>query len=104
MRTVPFFVPRGAAVIVLKYRIRPPSKSVEADALEDARRAVRLVRYYSKDWGIDPQCIGMIGFSAGFHLILNHATHCDDGNHDSDDPVERESCSPNFMALLCPWP
>ncbi len=104
MRAVPYFVPKGAAVIVLKYRTRPPSTNVINDALEDAKRAVRLVRHHAGSWGIDPQKIGMIGSSAGSHLILNLATHSDPGNPAAHDPVERESCRPDFMALLCPWP
>lgn len=104
MRAVPSFVPKGAAVIVLKYRTRPPSTDVISDALEDAKRAVRLVRHHAEAWGINPQKIGMIGSSAGSHLILNLATHSDPGNPAAPDLVERESCRPDFMVLLCPWP
>ncbi|MFV0338398.1 MAG: alpha/beta hydrolase [Chthoniobacterales bacterium] len=104
MRTVPFFTPKGVAVIVLKYRTRPPSRNVVNDALEDARQAVRLVRYHAKEWKIDPERIGMIGSSAGSHLVLNLATHFDNGNSDATDAIGRENCRPNFIALLCPWP
>lgn len=104
MRTVPYFVPKGTAVIVLKYRTRPPSTNVETDALADAKRAVRLVRHHAKGWGIDPDRIGMVGSSAGSHLILNLATHSDGGDPDAVDMVEKESCRPDFIALLCPWP
>jgi acetyl esterase/lipase len=102
--TVPRFVEEGTAIIVLKYRTKPPSKTVEADALADARRAVRLVRLHARQWRIDPNRIGMLGTSAGSHLILNLATHCDRGNKEAADPVERESCRPDFIAVLCPWP
>jgi len=98
------WVPRGAAVIVLKYRTRPPSLHVEDDALADARRALRLVRSRASEWGIDPRKIGMVGTSAGSNLILNLLSHEDQGNSAASDPVERESCRPAFAALLCPWP
>ncbi len=100
--TVPRFVEEGTAIIVLKYRTRPPSKQVEADALADARRAVRLVRLNARAWHLDR--IGMLGTSAGSHLILNLATHTDPGTPTAEDPVERQSCRPDFIALLCPWP
>ena len=54
----------GVSAAVLKYRV-PKNRE---GALEDARRAVRLVREKSKDWNLDPQRVGMLGFSAGGHL------------------------------------
>lgn len=104
MGTVDYFVPKGAAIIVLKYRTRPPSTRVVEDSLADARRAVRLVRYHAARWKIDPSRIGMIGSSAGSHLVLNLGTHWDRGDPVAADPVERQSCRPDFLCLLCPWP
>lgn len=104
MGAVDYFVPQGAAVIVLKYRTRPPSTHVVEDSLADAKRAVRLVRLHAARWKIDPNRIGMIGSSAGSHLVLNLATHWDRGEAGSADPVERQSCRPDFICLLCPWP
>jgi acetyl esterase/lipase len=104
MGAVDFFVPKGAAVIVLKYRTRPPSTQVVEDSLADARRAVRLVRLHAARWRIDPSRIGMIGSSAGSHLVLNLATHWDRGEPAAADPVELQSCRPDFIGLLCPWP
>jgi len=72
--------------------------------LEDARRTVRLVRHRAKEWGINPGKVGMLGGSAGAHLILTLATHWDRGQKDAADPIERESCRPDFVTLLCPWP
>jgi endo-1,4-beta-xylanase len=97
-------LPLNIAVIALKYRISPPSPNVEKDALEDGKRAVRLVRTRAKEWGIDPTRIGMLGWSAGANLSLNTATHSDGGNSPAPDPVEGFSCRPDFMALLSPWP
>lgn len=104
MRTVPGLVPKGVAVIVLKYRTRPPSANVVNDALADAKRAMRLVRSHAKEWRIDPNRIGTVGSSAGSHLVLNLATHWDLGDSTASDLVERESCRPDFVTLLCPWP
>lgn len=96
------FVPKGVAVIVVKYRTSPPSPDYSA-ALNDARRAVRIVRHHAKEWNIDPNKVGMIGGSAGGHLILSVATHWDRGDKEADDPIERQSCRPDFVTALCPW-
>jgi acetyl esterase/lipase len=68
----------GITGIVLKYRVprRPdePKGQPARRPLQDAQRAVRLVRSKAKTWGIDPERIGMIGFSAGGHLVLATAT------------------------------
>ena len=91
-------------VIVLKYRTVPNPKQAEIDALADAKRAVRLVRHRAAEWGIDPGKIGVVGWSAGGNLVLNLASHVDKGNPADSDPIERESCRPDFVAMLCPWP
>lgn len=101
---VPQFLPKNVVVIVLKYRLAPPSPNVERDALDDAKRAVRLVRHHAKEWGIDPRKVGVLGWSAGANLTLNLASHFDNGKADADDPVERESSRPDFVGLFCPWP
>jgi endo-1,4-beta-xylanase len=102
--TVETFVPKGIAIISLKYRLKPPSGDVARDALADGQRAMRLVRFHAKEWGIDPNKIGMVGWSAGSNLILNQSTHFDAGNAQSSDPVERESSRPDFAVMLSPWP
>ncbi|MEN9635627.1 MAG: hypothetical protein RL077_4031 [Verrucomicrobiota bacterium] len=104
MGTVGHFLPQGIAIIVLKYRTRPPSTDVIADSLADAKRAVRLVRRHAAGWNIDPARIGLIGSSAGSHLVLNLATHWDRGDARAPIAVDRESCRPDFIGLLCPWP
>jgi endo-1,4-beta-xylanase len=98
------FLPRGVVVAVLKYRTRPPYPNVDEIALADVRRAVRLLRSHAGEWGIDPQRVGVIGWSAGANLTLNLATHFDTGDPASPDTVERESSRPDVVALLCPWP
>lgn len=105
--TVSLLVPKGIAVVSLKYRLKPISKDVETDAVADGKRAVRFVRAHAKEWGIDPAKVGMMGWSAGGNLILSLCTHLDQdgaGDPQAKDPVERESCRPDFVTLLSPWP
>jgi endo-1,4-beta-xylanase len=99
------YCPQGVAVISLKYRLKPPSTDVAADALADGRRAVQVVRAHAKEWGIDPHKIGMVGWSAGGNLILNQATHPVEPPHAGDgDRVTQQSSRPDFVGLLSPWP
>ena len=95
----------GIAVFVLKYRLArtPGSKyTVERDSLADAGRAIRLVRSRASEWHIDPDRVGVLGFSAGGELAALAATRYDEGVRDAADPVERQSSRPNFQALLYP--
>lgn len=98
------FLKDDFVVIVLKYRTVPSPKQAEVDALVDAKRAVRLVRQHADEWGIDPKQIGIVGWSAGGNLALNLSSHTDNGNPGDADPIERQSCRPDFVAMLCPWP
>lgn len=94
----------GIASIVLKYRL-PVSKSniiSHKSPLLDAKRAVRLTRYYSKDWNIETDKIGIMGFSAGGHLASTLATRFDYGADNSSDVIETLSSRPDFMILLYP--
>jgi len=94
----------GVAAIVLKYRLpvyencKIPNKA----PLMDAQRALRLVRSNAKNWNINPQKIGVMGFSAGGHLASTLGTHFDYGDKTSKDSVERQSCRPDFMILMYP--
>jgi acetyl esterase/lipase len=88
----------GLAAFVLKYRIAPRYR--HPAPLDDAQRALRLVRARAQEWKIDPSRLGIIGFSAGGHLASTAATHFDDGEQKAPDPVERQSCRPDF-AILC---
>lgn len=98
------FLPRDAVVISLRYRTTPPSASVDDDALADVQRAVRIVRANAEQWGVHPHKIGVFGWSAGGNLALNLASHFDSGDPDHADPIERQSCRPDFVAMLSPWP
>jgi len=101
------FVPKGVAVIGLKYRTRPPhlgdNASIQALTLLDAQRAVRLVRHRAAEWGIDPKKVGVAGYSAGANLAMNLAANFDAGQSQAADPVERQSCRPDFAVGLGTW-
>lgn len=89
----------GIAGMVLKYRISPYRHPAP---MWDGRRAMRLVRANSKKWRLDPERIGIMGFSAGGHLASTIGTHFDEGEPTASDPVERQTCHPNFMILIYP--
>ncbi|WP_309022160.1 alpha/beta hydrolase [Pelagicoccus sp. SDUM812002] len=94
----------GIAAIVLKYRL-PEDASNEIPHLSpllDAKRAMRLTRFHAKDWNIDPNRIGVMGFSAGGHAASTLGTHFDEGDPDADDPIDQLSSRPDFMALIYP--
>jgi acetyl esterase/lipase len=95
---------QGIAAIVLKYRL-PGSKSniiPHKSPLMDAQRAMRMVRANATAWNIDPEKIGIMGFSAGGHLASTLSTHYDAGDPSSSDPVEQLSCRPDFSILVYP--
>jgi len=90
---------KGVAGIVLKYRLPYGHHEVPAS---DLKRAIRIVRSNSKEWGIDPEKVGIAGSSAGGHLASTVGTHFDIGIKDSSDPIDKISCRPDFMLLLYP--
>ena len=89
----------GITGFVLKYRLGPDGYRHPA-MLQDAARAVRLVRARAGDWKLDPNRIGIIGSSAGGHLASTLLTHFDAGNPNAADPVERVSSRPD-LGILC---
>jgi acetyl esterase/lipase len=95
----------GVAAFVLKYRLARDTNSkytVEGTELGDMQRAIRTVRSRSKEWGVDPARIGVMGFSAGGELAALASTRYDAGAPSSEDPVERFSSKPDFQALIYP--
>jgi acetyl esterase/lipase len=92
----------GVAGIVLKYRHAP--KYQHPIPLGDAQRAIRQVRMHAKSqkWNLQPDRIGILGFSAGGHLASTAGTHFDLGNPAASDATDAQSCRPDFMILIYP--
>lgn len=86
----------GVHAFVLNYRVAPYKHPVE---LEDALRAIRWVRYHAEEYNIDPDKIGVLGFSAGGHLAVSASEHFDYGREDGDD-IDKISSRPN-AAIYC---
>ncbi len=89
----------GVAGFVLKYRLASGGYHHPA-MLQDAARAVRLVRAKAVGWKVDPKRVGIMGSSAGGHLASTLLTHFDSGDPQATDPVERESSRPE-LGILC---
>lgn len=96
---------KGVAGIVVKYRL-PWSKSItngkNVVPLQDAQRAIKLVRSKAAAWGIAPDKIGIMGFSAGGHLASSLGTHYKDKMYQRQDAADDLSARPDFMALIYP--
>ncbi|MBN2413610.1 alpha/beta hydrolase [candidate division KSB1 bacterium] len=90
----------GVTGIIVKYRRGTGSE--HPVPLTDAQRAIRTVRFRAKNWGIQPDKIGVMGFSAGGHLASTTGTHFDPGQTETNDPVDSMSCRPDFMILVYP--
>jgi acetyl esterase/lipase len=96
----------GMTGIVLKYRVprRPgqPEPLPAPGPLLDAQRALSLVRNRAKEWEIDPQRIGIVGFSAGGHLAVMTATYFDKRGYEPIDEIDKVSCRPDFAVAVYP--
>lgn len=93
----------GVTGVLLKYRVPSrPDRARHAAALDDAQRALGLVRHHAAEWGLDPKRIGMLGFSAGAHLsaalAAGHATR----TYPAVDAADAVSCRPDFVVLVYP--
>jgi endo-1,4-beta-xylanase len=96
---------RGVAAFVLKNRLAKETNStykIDVEALADTQRAIRLVRSRAQEWGVNPQRVGVMGFSAGGELASLASLRFDSGNASATDPVERQGCKPDFQALIYP--
>ncbi|MFO0820671.1 MAG: alpha/beta hydrolase [Pirellulales bacterium] len=89
----------GITGVVLEYRLPKGRSSVP---LADAQRAIRHVRHNADAWTLDRGRIGIMGFSAGGHLASTAGTHFDQGDPKAEDPIQRQSCRPDFMILVYP--
>ena len=104
---------KGITCVLLKYRV--PNSGMHWDekckcqinpksptALEDGQRTVGLVRFHAAEWHIDPHKIGVLGFSAGGHLVAAISTHFEQRLYPSVDAADNESCRPDFAVALYP--
>ena len=96
-----WFNVRGVTAFVLTYRLGP--KYVFPVPLWDAQRAMRLVRSRAQEFGIVPDRIGIVGFSAGGHLAALAGTLFDEPNPKAADSIDKEGARPDFMILAYPW-
>ena len=109
-----WLVTNGMTAVLLKYRV--PGEEGFADqgyrrsgpypksplALQDAQRAIRLLRHRSKEWGINPSKIGVMGFSAGGHLVAAMSTHFDGKTYNPTDEIDQASARPDFAVAVYP--
>jgi len=104
---VPFFYNYGVSTVILRNRLRKDGYDVQKDAVNDAQQAIRLVRAYAKEWGIDANKIGIMGFSAGAELAAPAAVlfgDFDKKNSDANDPLAGISSRPDFVGIVYPGP
>ncbi len=94
----------GISAYILKYRLGNPEYGdyKHPVMMEDGLRAMRIVRYHAEEWDIDPDKIGVLGFSAGGHLASTIGTHFEDGNPNAKDPIDHVNSRPSFMVLCYP--
>jgi acetyl esterase/lipase len=108
-----WLVDRGITAILLKYRVPDSGPHWDADvrhhvdpktpmALADAQRTVGLVRARARDLHVDPHKIGVLGFSAGGHLVANVSTHFDRRAYPAVDATDTVSCRPDFAVAIYP--
>jgi acetyl esterase/lipase len=104
---------RGITCVLLKYRVPSTGPSWDQQcgcdrrtrssmALEDAQRTISLVRFHSGEWKINPRKIGVLGFSAGGHMVAAVSTHFDRRVYPAVDSADKESSRPDFAAALYP--
>lgn len=105
---------KGITCVLLKYRVPGLARYTKPAfpfagpypqspiALEDAQRTIGLVRYHAAEWHIDPKKIGVLGFSAGGHMVAATSTHFDRRIYPPVDAADRVSCRPDFGVALYP--
>lgn len=93
----------GVTVFVLKYRLPGEGHASRQDVpLQDAQRAIRTIRKNAADWGLNPSRIGVLGLSAGGHLMATLGTRFDKKTYEPVDAADTLDARPNFLALLYP--
>ncbi|HLJ56990.1 MAG TPA: alpha/beta hydrolase [Chthonomonadaceae bacterium] len=93
----------GVTAVLLKYRV-PARRDREryAAPLQDAQRALGLVRFHAKEWEVDPARVGILGFSAGGHLSATTCASAAERTYPAVDEADKESCRPSFCILIYP--
>lgn len=93
----------GVTGVLLKYRVpKPKGESRPIEALQDAQRAMGIIRANAKEWAIDPQRIGVLGFSAGGHLSARLSTNYTTRAYETVDETDKLPCRPDFAVLVYP--
>ncbi len=93
----------GYTAVLLKYRVPGrPGDGAHRLPLQDAQRAIGLVRLHAAEWSIDPKRIGILGFSAGGHLAASASTRFQERVYTPIDEADRQSCRPDFSLLIYP--
>jgi acetyl esterase/lipase len=104
---VPFFYNYGVTTVILRNRLRRDGYNPQTDEVYDALQAIRMVRAYAKEWAIDPNKIGIMGFSAGAELAAPAAVlfpDFDKKNSDLSDPLAGITSRPDFAGIIYPGP
>lgn len=104
---VPYFFNYGVSTVILRNRLRRDGYEPKTDAVHDALQAIRMVRAHAKEWRIDPNKIGIMGFSAGAELSAPVAVQFeefDQAHGGADDPLAGFSSRPDFVGIIYPGP
>lgn len=102
---VPFFYNYGVNTVILRNRLRKDGYKAEVDAVNDAQQAVRMVRAYARQWNIDPNKIGIMGFSAGAELSAPAAVFYEEFDKvNNEGPFAGISSRPDFTGIIYPGP
>ena len=104
---VPFFYNYGVNTVILRNRLRKDGYNAKTDAVYDAQQAIRMVRAHAAEWKIDPNRIGIMGFSAGAELAAPAAIFFDDFDKkikDANDPLGQTTSRPDFVGIVYPGP
>jgi acetyl esterase/lipase len=92
----------GVTAMLLKYRVPVREKTPGFEPLQDAQRAVGLVRHHAAEWGLNPQRVGVLGFSAGGHLVVMTALNGSERTYKVDPAVDVEDATPDFLIPIYP--
>jgi acetyl esterase/lipase len=93
----------GVTAFVLTYRLPAEGhKNANLVPLQDAQRAMRLIRFHAEQWGLNPEKLGIMGFSAGGHLASTLGTYYNLGAYNAVDEVDKTNARPDFMILIYP--